>query len=140
MMTRRVGLMVLMVILGVFFFSISIYSSDEYFLTKGSEKGIAFISGGVGLEEREILKEMGKEYSLKLMFSDKKGEYLSNIIVKIFDPKGKSILTTVSNGPWLFIDLPFGKYNLEAGFKAEIKKISLIDIVKGAQKVVSIQW
>lgn len=129
-----------MVMFLVSIFAISICSAEEDFLKKGREGGIAFLSGGVGQEEREILKEMGKEYTLKLMFSNKKGEYLSDVIVKVWDQNDKTILTTVSNGPWLFVNLPSGTYHLETGLKGNEKKISNVNIKKGTQKVISIQW
>lgn len=66
---------------------------------------------------------MGRDYSLKLIFSNKRGEYLSDVIVKILDWNEKTILTTVSNGPWLFIDLPTGVYDLEASLKGDRKKL-----------------
>jgi hypothetical protein len=77
------------------------------------------MSGGVSQTEREILKDRGKGYSLKLIFSSKGGKYLSNVIVKVFDQKDQSILLTVSNGPWLFIDLPTGIFTIEASFRAK---------------------
>jgi len=139
-MNRWRWIFIPMVIFLTIVFAFSIYSAEEDFFKKGSERGIAFLSGGVGQTEREILKEMGKEYSLKLMFSNKQGEYLSDVIVKIFDQKGKTILTTVSNGPWLFIDLPSGIYHLEASSKADRKRLSQVKIDKDKQKVISIQW
>jgi hypothetical protein len=128
------------VILGVMIFALSVYSSDEDFFTKGREGSVAFLSGGVGQTERETLKEMGKAYPLKLMFSNKKGEYLSDVAVKVWDQNDKIILTTVSNGPWLFINLPSGTYHLDASFKGNEKKISKVNIKKKTQKVISIQW
>jgi hypothetical protein len=85
---------------------------------------------------------MGRDYSLKLIFSNKKGEYLSDVIVKILDWNGKTILTTVSNGPWLFIDLPTGVYDLEASLKGDRKKLFDIPVERGFQNqnVLSIQW
>ena len=83
---------------------------------------------------------MGKDYPLKLIFSDEKGEYLSDVKVKMYDDKGKPILETVSDGPWVFVDLPSGNYRLETSFKAEQKRISSIDIGKATQKVISIQF
>lgn len=120
-------------------FMLPICSAEEDLFEKGREGDISFLSSGVGKQEREILKEIGKEYLLKLIFSNKKGKYLSNVIVKVFDQKDKTILTTVSNGPWLFIDLTSGIYHLEASFKEEGKKVSKVSIEKGTQKVVSIQ-
>jgi hypothetical protein len=128
------------VILGIVIFTLSAYSSEEDFLKKGREGSIAFLSGGVGQQERETLKEMGKGYPLKLMFSNKEGKYLSDVIVKVRDQNDKTILTTVSDGPWLFINLPSGTYHLDASFKGNEKKISKVNIEKETQKVISIQW
>jgi hypothetical protein len=83
---------------------------------------------------------MGKDYSLKVIFSNKKGEYLSDIVVKILDQYGNTILTTVSNGPWLFVNLPSGTYNLEASVGGDRRRISRINIEGGSQKVISVQW
>lgn len=128
------------IIVGMVVFAMSIYSAEENFLKKGSERGIAFLSGGIGQHEREILKETGKGYSLKLIFSNRKGEYLSNVMVTVFDHKDEKILFTVSFGPWLFIDLPSGVFNLEASFQGDRKKVPQIRIERGTQKVHAIQW
>lgn len=136
------GLMIPIVIVGMVLFVLSILFAEEDFLKTRREGSIAFLSGGVGEREREILKEMGKDYPLKLIFSNKKGEYLSDVIVKILDWNGKTILTTASNGPWLFIDLPTGVYDLEVSLKGDRKKLFNIPVERGFQnhKVLSIQW
>lgn len=134
------GFFILMVSVWSVLFILSIGLGEEEFLKRGKSEGIPFLSGGVGVREREVLNEMGKSYSLKMVFSNKKGEYLSDIVVRVFDSQEKVILTTVSNGPWLFIDLPNGIYHLEASFMAERKKISQVEIKKGVQKVISFQW
>lgn len=119
---------------------ISIGSGEEEFLKRGKINGISFLSGGVGIHERRTLNEIGKNYSLKIVFSNKKGEFLSGIMVRVLDQEDKLILTTVSNGPWLFIDLPSGNYQIEAGLKEDYKKISPVKIEKGLQKVIHFQW
>jgi len=135
-------LMIPIVIVGMVLFVLSILFAEEEFLKTRREGSIAFMSGGVGEREREILKEMGRDYSLKLIFLNKKGEYLSDVIVKILDWNGKTILTTVSNGPWLFIDLPTGVYDLEASLKGDRKRLFDIPVERGFQnqKVLPIQW
>ena len=121
-------------------FALSISSAEEDFLKKGRDGSISFLSGGVGLREREILDEMGKNYPLKLIFSNKKGEYLSDVIVKILDENNKTILTTVSNGPWLFVYLPAGIYHLEASSRGDRRRISRVGVEEGSRKVISFQW
>ncbi|MGQ9636403.1 MAG: hypothetical protein ACUVT6_01270 [Thermodesulfobacteriota bacterium] len=131
------------ILIPIFFltvFSLSMSSAEEEFFKRGKSEGIPFLSGGVGVREREILNEIGKNYSLKIVFFNKKGEYLSDIVVRVLDQREKQILTTVSNGPWLFIDLPSGIYHFEASFRADRKRISQVQVEKGIQKVISFQW
>jgi hypothetical protein len=115
-------------------------SAEEDFLKRDKQQDIALVSGGVGEREREVLGEIGKDYALKLIFSNEKGEYLSDVKVKMYDDKGKPIVETVSDGPWVFVDLPSGNYRLETSFKTEQKRISTIDIGKDTQKVISVQF
>lgn len=69
-----------LILMGVFWVSMFLYSislGEEEFIKEGREGGIAFLSGGVGIQEREVLSEMGKDYTLKMVFSNKRGEYFS---------------------------------------------------------------
>lgn len=118
----------------------SVGFGDNDFIQKGGEKNISFLSGGVGIKEREILQEMGKGYPLKLIFSNKKGEYWSNVRVRLLDHANRPVLTTVTNGPWLFIDLPAGTYHLEATVREERKTLSGIEISEGRRSILSVIW
>ncbi len=129
-----------LVILQVIFLALPLYSEEADLFKENKERGIAFMSGGVSQTEREILKDRAKGYSLKLVFSSERGEYLSNVIVKVFDQENQTILITVSNGPWLFIDLPTGMYKIEASFRADRKRISRVKIEQGKQKVFHLRW
>lgn len=112
----------------------------EDFIKKGGHSNVTFLSGGVGSDEREVLAEMGKNYPVKLIFSNRKGEFLSNVMVRVLDKAGHPLLTTVSNGPWLFLDLPPGAYHVEATFREVRKILSPIEITEGERQVLSLIW
>jgi hypothetical protein len=77
--------------------------------------GVTFVSGGVGDREKEEMLSMKKEYNLHLLFVDKgTGAYMSGIRVKILDAKGTTILDSVSNGPFFYVQLNPGKYRITA--------------------------
>ncbi len=76
--------------------------------------GIPYLSGGIGLDEREALRFLAKEYNLQLSFALKKGNYLSDIAVLIADDRGTTVLAAVSQGPWFFTKLPAGTYRIRA--------------------------
>jgi hypothetical protein len=79
--------------------------------------GVSYMSGGVGEDEREELRALGQSSSLKLIFAQKEGDYLSDVAVSIRDQGGRAVLDTIANGPWLFANLPSGQYVVTATSK-----------------------
>jgi len=109
----------MMVLLSCFFILLFGYAypgyTDERYvipIEKKEYQGILYMSGGIGVDEREAFAAMGKDYSLKLMFALKSKEYLSDIKVEISDRIGKKVLDAVAEGPWFFTNLPPGNYTV----------------------------
>lgn len=75
---------------------------------------IPYVSGGVGLDERTRLEEIGKDKNLKLSFALTTGEYLGRTEVRIQDSSGTVVFDAVSQGPLLFATLPAGHYTVQA--------------------------
>jgi hypothetical protein len=73
---------------------------------------IPYLTGGVGEVERATIQAMGEHYPLKLIFSTKNGGYLSDVAVMIEDMSRRTMVAAVSDGPWLFADLPAGQYRV----------------------------
>lgn len=103
-------------------------------------QGISYLSGGIGLEEREALNQLGREYSLKLVFALSTGEYLNGVRVEITDAKGEHIINTVSSGPWFFALLKDDSYQILVTVKSITKTLNDIQIKGGGQKVIHIHW
>lgn len=77
--------------------------------------GRSYVSGGVSDEERESLQAQQARYSLWIVTALRKtGEYLSAVHLKIIDANRKVVFDAALDGPWLLIDLPLGKYSIEA--------------------------
>jgi hypothetical protein len=134
-------LLIPLFVLGAGLYMLLMYSGEEDYLQKREgEKNITFMSGGLREQERAILEGMGRKYSLKVIFSNERGEYLSDVTVRILGQRGEPILTTVSNGPWFFINLPSGTYDLEVSFRKKAKRMSQVRIEEKSQTVVSVRW
>lgn len=84
-----------------------------------TDKGLTYVSGGIGLDERETLRHVGQDYDLRLSFAEKAGNYLSDVEVVIKDAGGKTALEAISQGPWFFANLPAGKYTILASMKGK---------------------
>lgn len=77
--------------------------------------GRSYVSGGVSDDERETLQRQQERYSLWVVTALRKtGEYLSAVHLKIIDAHQKVVFDAPLEGPWLMIDLPLGKYTVEA--------------------------
>lgn len=66
---------------------------------------------GTGEPQRSQLRH---EYSLRMSFSDTKGAVVTHVRVVIADLQGHLVLTTTTPGPWLFVRLPAGDYQVKA--------------------------
>ena len=62
-----------------------------------TQNGIAFVSGGISIEERQAMQEMEGSYNLRLLFvAEAGGEYLWGVKVELMDSEGKTLLKAVS--------------------------------------------
>jgi hypothetical protein len=100
---------------------------------------IRYISGGLGKEERDLLQQMGKDYSLKLIFAAKQGDYLSTVRVAIKDSQDNTVLDTVAEGPWMYMTLPEGKYAVHAEAQGQMKQ-QAAQINKERQVALEFYW
>ncbi|NIQ10514.1 MAG: hypothetical protein GWO23_13055, partial [Gammaproteobacteria bacterium] len=55
-----------------------------------------YLSGGLGVDTREDMREQLESYNLKLVFANAKGEYLADIDLKIVDEQGHWLLAANS--------------------------------------------
>jgi hypothetical protein len=96
-------------------------------IAHSQSNGIAYASGGVGMDERTAMEAMTKDYNVKLMFVEAPKDYVSGVKVKIEDHSGKLLLETTSNGPWFWAKLPQGDYRVIASFHdhSEIKHLKV---------------
>ncbi len=67
-------------------------------------------TGGISEQERAEAPSTGT----RLVFFVSAGNYLSNIAVRITDSNDREIVNTTTAGPWLILDLPAGRYNVQA--------------------------
>ena len=86
-------------------------SRPENLVPLVSDRGIRYLSGGVGDDERAELDALSNQYNLRLLFAMQgSGEYLAAVRVNILDAHGGTVLTAESRGPWFFTQLPAGDY------------------------------
>ena len=100
--------------------------------TQGS---IDYLTGGVGKDEADALKQASSDYSLTLELASSgptpegrtTGAYVADAAVVIRDAQGREVLNTRTDGPLLLARLPAGKYSVSAEWNG-VRKRANIDL------------
>jgi hypothetical protein len=105
-----------------------------------TQEGFPYLTGGISIDERQLMAERDDEYNLKLVFAEKSGIYLADVKLGIFDQKGQQIAAVTAPGPWFYIQLPPGKYDVRASFDGRTKTIRSIPVLKAQQTSRIFHW
>jgi len=101
--------------------------------------GLSYVSGGVGEESLQRLREQVSEFNLKLVFAMASGAFLSNVRVAIADGKGETLVEAISDGPWFLAKLPVGKYRVVATYAGKAIQRS-VAVEATALNTVDFRW
>jgi hypothetical protein len=84
--------------------------------TSKIEGQVPAVAGGVGLNARQALQSGAPAHNVKMVFTLDTGNYLADVDVKVTDSSGKTVIDGVSDGPWLYAQLPQGRYTANASY------------------------
>lgn len=101
---------------------------------------VRYFSAGVGVEERAAEYP---PFPLKLVLTAGGKPFLAGASVSIKAAKGGTALTIPKEqveGPWLFVDLPPGLYDLTATHGNSAQRLNGIKVEAGRQKTVYVRW
>ncbi|HWT39446.1 MAG TPA: carboxypeptidase regulatory-like domain-containing protein [Paraburkholderia sp.] len=79
-----------------------------------STNGVLYMTGGIGQDEAKAFLSLAPRYSLRMIFTSANGGYLADVAVSIANADGKPVLDTRTEGPFLYIMLPAGRYRIVA--------------------------
>jgi hypothetical protein len=117
--------MILGIVLSAIFSMMSFAAfAEEAVQANDVARSIDYVSGGIGESELEMMQGKAKDFPLELVFvqkSKQKEEYLADIKVKIQDAHKNIVLETVAEGPYLFVNLPQGRYTITAVYNKDEK-------------------
>lgn len=78
------------------------------------EGSLRYVSGGIGIDERDELDKIAPEFDIKVTLSTASGYLLGGGRIKIKDSEGNLLLDTTTDGPVFMLDAPAGTYIIEA--------------------------
>lgn len=102
--------------------------------------GVRYFSAGVGIEERQASYPT---FSLKLVFTAGGKPFLTGVDVSIRPVKGGETIHIDRErveGPWLFVDLPSGTYDVSASQGEQRQDLKGIRVESGKQTTAHLRW
>ena len=99
----------------------------------------AYVSGGIGLEESERLKQMADKYSLQLIVSSRSGAYLADTRVTIIGANNQKLLDMALDAPWLLVDLAPGSYKVSVAHAGSTQERS-VTLAPGKREQIVVQF
>lgn len=104
----------------VIFLSMVILSASA-----SAQEHIPLLTGGIGENERADIEAVQNEYNVKLVFTGERGMYLSDVHVIIRDSKDNVLVDDYTEGPFLLVKLPNGRYTFESFIGDLHKKLTV---------------
>jgi hypothetical protein len=94
---------------------------------------VAYLNGGAGLDEAGYMKSRAKEFPLQFVFSGRGGEY--GVADRVTVRRGSEEMVSVPDaGPYLMVQLPPGRYTVEATFNGVVEHRS-VTVGNGTSRV-----
>ncbi|MEO8991999.1 MAG: hypothetical protein ABI284_03475 [Nitrosospira sp.] len=106
-----------------------LHAQDELIIVE-PVRATMYLNGGIGTDEQQYMREVAKDWSLRMIFSENKNnEFVADVSVVITNPHGTPYLLLSNAGPMTYVMLPAGKYRITANFKglSETREITLND-------------
>ncbi len=104
------------------------------------QNGIAYVSGGIGIDGVNAIKSVQSNYNLRLLFaSNGSGQYYAEVKVTIMDQAGNPLLQAVSEGPYFYARVKPGQYKVVAE-AAGMPKTVTVNVPAAGAVVQSFYW
>ncbi len=99
---------------------------EQVNLAERESNGVRYLTGGIGVAEREWLERHGAGYPQRLEFSKgERGAFVSRVGLTVRDRDGSVVFEAESDGPIMYVDLPEGRYRAQASYAGETREFSL---------------
>ncbi len=142
-MKSKTSLIALAVTVSGFTLTANALAAPAGFLPATHSQGeVAYLSGGIGVNEANAIKQVAKAYPLELEFVLKakpKEQYLADVKVRIKDAHGRTMLDATAGGPFLLANLPAGNYTVSADRDGKVER-QRIDIGAGEHRRLVFEW
>lgn len=105
--------------------------SVTWFAAPPAQAEPAYISGGIGQQESQLIESQQAGYNLHMVFSEgPKNNYVTNVTLRIADSRGRTVLALDDAGPLTNVALPPGHYSVSTRYGPH-ERVHAIDVKAG---------
>jgi hypothetical protein len=105
-----------------------------------SAAGIPFMNGGVGQSETAYMRQAGRDFDLRVEFSERKdNEFIVDAKLQVTDLGGKPVFTLADAGPIVNVNLPEGSYRVSASYRGQTES-RVVDLNGKAGRDLFFHW
>jgi hypothetical protein len=96
---------------------------------------ISFVTGGIGSDEAQAFRSAAAQYNLRLTLAAVSGEFFAGVKVTLRDAKGNTVVEAVSDGPYLFFNVPPGRYQVTADNMGQVQSRNAVVRASGGTEL-----
>ena len=126
-----------------FIYSLFLFTAITAIAAQGkvltTSTGVKYITGGIGEEEAAAMRNMAKDFTLNLVFSEGDGGKITGINAVIYNEQGEVVFRIKGANPLLYVALPSGKYRVLASYESE-KQGYVFEVDATTNKKLILNW
>lgn len=101
---------------------------------------VPYINGGIGRGEVKHIEANQSDYNLRLTFSEgPKNDYVTNVVLRIADAQGHTVLALDDAGPLTQVKLSPGRYSVSTRY-AENERTQTVDVRAGTPAELNLHY
>ncbi|MEI2635388.1 MAG: hypothetical protein V9E92_00815 [Methylotenera sp.] len=107
---------------------------------KKSEQGIEYVTGGISVDEVDLMNNYIDSFSLRLLFSEGAcGRFITDVNVSIYDSQHSLVFKLDNAQPQLFVNLPKGNYSVVGNYNGDEQSHKFM-LKENEHKKVVLNW
>ena len=118
--------------------SVSWAASAAALPTEQHKGALKWMSGGIGKDQADAMRAIAPRYNVRLIMAQARkpsAAFLAAVPVTITDAKGRVLLNIKTDGPFLFLQLPPGRYSVKGEVAGQVLSRPFSVKSKGAQQI-----
>ena len=101
--------------------------------------GTRYVSGGVSLEERDLMRDLARGFPLRIVSARPDGSLVPNVALTISDSRGRPVLEVSDVGPRVYVAVPPGSYKVKLN-RARATESRSVTVGGGQQRELAFFW